>query len=437
MKSPRRITTAFIVWAVAAIACLGPMRHGIAQSSTRNGSVSPSTSTVHRPRSRVTVPGTSRIVGPRTYGTFSGTNRRRGYVPRHQRIVSQISSSQDTPAESISTGELPAPEEVFLDGEAELPVGTVLEDDAIGSGCGGYGCAGGACAGNCGACDGNCGWLGTCANCCLIPCPAIPLDNLTLFSGVHGFKNPSNLDRNASFGMQIGANWGAPFWLAPYSGMGMQLGIQGVLSNFSGANFTTDRRNQFFLTTGVFRRADWGLQAGIVFDYMRDDWYAGVDLSQVRGEISWVYPCLHEWGFWFSASDDSETTLSPVDQLIDTWDPTDLFAFFYRRRFHQTIGGEGRFFFGFSQRGDGLLGADGFRPLTERLAIETSYTYLIPKQPRGDGASENEGWNLFVGVVWYPGWNAFGHDGCGNYFRPLFRVADNGSFMVDRFRPGN
>jgi hypothetical protein len=288
-------------------------------------------------------------------------------------------------------------------------------------------------------CEGDCvgPWCGpfaACGECCLFPFPLIPLENMTLSGGVQGMKNPSNLDRDGSFGFNIGLNWGAPFWVMPYSGVGMQFGVRGIFSDLSGASFTTDRRNQFFLTTGLFRRTDWGLQGGVVFDYMRDDWYSGVDLNQLRGELSWVFPCWHEWGFWFTASDHNDQTISPIDQGIDTWDPTDLYAFFYRRRFHGQVEGEGRFFAGFTQRGDGLIGVDSSRDLTDNSSFEVSFTYLIPDEARGAGASENEGWNVFLGVVWYPPCHARASE-CGGDYRPLFRVADNGSFIVDRSRP--
>jgi hypothetical protein len=259
------------------------------------------------------------------------------------------------------------------------------------------------------------------------------LDNLSVFGGVHGFKDPSNVGQDASFGFQAGFNWGAPLFLFPYSGVGMQAGLQGLFSNFSGASFTVDRRNQLFFTAGLFRRTNWGFQGGVVYDYLSDDWYGDFSISQLRGELSWVYPCRHEWGFWFAASSDTDITVSPVDGQTYQWDPTDLYAFFYRRRFDQFVGGEGRIFAGWTEYSDGLLGLDMDLPLTGALALETSFTYLIPNEPKGASGSENEGWNVALNFVWYPGLNACASQ-CGNPYQPLFRVADKGSFFLDRIR---
>jgi hypothetical protein len=214
----------------------------------------------------------------------------------------------------------------------------------------------------------------------------------------------------------------------------MQAGLQGVFSNFSGANFTEDRRNQLFLTAGLFRRSDWGLQGGVVYDYLRDEWYANISLSQIRGEISWVYPCRHEWGFWFTASNDSQSSASPIGEgAVDFWDPTDLYAFFYRQRMDQLPGGQWRFFAGWTENSDGLIGADSELPLTARLSLDSAFTYLIPNESRQQDGSEQEGWNLAVHLVWYPRGNTAARP-CGDYYRPLFRVADRGSFFVDRLR---
>lgn len=361
--------------------------------------------------------------------TASPAGFQQGFVPRHQRAASrqtfaswQVAGDTDG-LESIA---VPPPESQQTPVESETPFDAALVDPEWE---GGDSCTGP----DCGAepCMGDCGW--GCTGCCLIPCPQIPLDNLSLFSGVHGFKDPSNLDRDGSFGFQTGLNWGAPFWLFPYSGVGMQAGLQGVFSNFSGSNFTDDSRDQLYFTTGLFRRADWGLQGGVVYDYMRDNWYSEVTLNQIRGEISWVYPCLHEWGFWFTASSDSDQSFSPDDQQAQTWEPTDLYAFFYRRRFAQNLGGEGRFFAGFTQKSDGLIGADCDLPLSACWSLQTAFTYLIPEESRQDGGSQQEGWNVAINLVWYPRGNSSLWDG-GNYYRPLLRVADRGSFFVDLLR---
>ena len=257
------------------------------------------------------------------------------------------------------------------------------------------------------------------------------MSSATVFSGVHGFKGPRNLGGDSSFGFHEGFNWGGPLWLLP--GIGAQAGIAATHSNLSGSAFTDHQRDQFFFTGGLFYPAEWGLQGGVVADYLHDEWDYNLDLAQIRGEMSWVYPCLHEWGFWFAASTRSDAGTATIDnEPVDVvWESTDLFAFFYRRRLDDRSGGEGRFYAGFSSVKDGLIGGDFSVPINDRWALELAFVYLIPEEGAGNGGNEGESWNMFVNLVWYPHFGAR-HAGA-NPFTPLFRVADNGSFMFDRY----
>lgn len=277
-----------------------------------------------------------------------------------------------------------------------------------------------------------------CAQCCLIPCPRIPWDNLTIFGGVQGFTGPKNGGQAGSFGFQEGVNWGAP--MPCFNGcLGMQLGGRFTQSNLSGAEITPETRHQAFVTGGLFRRVDYGLQYGIVFDYMSDDWYTNTDLTQLRGEVAWVFPCAHELGFWMSASLDEDTAPATVfaNQIpvtgTATWEGTDLYAFFYRHRFSGWEGANGRLFAGFSGGSDGFIGSDLHVPLTCDLALQAGFAYLVPEEAKGPASTgnEQESWNVALSLVWYPGCAT---SSSKSYFTPLFNVADNGSFMVDQLR---
>ena len=260
--------------------------------------------------------------------------------------------------------------------------------------------------------------------------PRISFENVEVFGGVQGFTGPKNRGQTGSFGFDVGFNWGMESPLSNGS-LGMQFGLRSAHSNFSGAQFTADDRNQLFLTGGFFRRVDWGLQGGLVIDYLSDNWYTDTELAQLRGELSWVYPHGHELGFWFTAHTESDIAVSTfsggVASVSETWQATDLYAFYYRKR---VCNAAGRFYAGFTNDSDGLIGADLRLPLSDKWAIESGFAYLIPEQARtglSGGGHEQESWNLGINVVWYPGCM----DEC-DYFRPLLGVADNGSFMVDR-----
>lgn len=284
-------------------------------------------------------------------------------------------------------------------------------------------------------CD-QCGGSGceACADsCCMgfFPLFKSTMQRFEFFSGVMSFSGPANRGETGSFGYTSGFNLGSEF-LFGCQGLGYQAGMRGNMSNFNGASFTPDDRTQVFATAGLFRRVDWGLQGGLVFDYLHDEWNYSVDLTQLRGELSWVVPEGHEFGFWFTvgASEHQGTTTIerntqiPVD-VTEDWDVTNLNALFYRRTFGG--GAQARMFAGWTGQSDGLLGGDVLLPLSQDWMLQSGFTYLIPEQGPRDLGYVEESWNLSVQLVWYPCGRC-----AGDYYRPLFNVADNGSFMVDR-----
>lgn len=256
--------------------------------------------------------------------------------------------------------------------------------------------------------------------------------NTTLFAGTHGFTGPSNLSTNGSLGFHQGLNIGAPLPILGKQGVGIQAGFRTTQSNLSGAAITNRQRNQSFFTTGIFWRSDSGLQGGAVFDLLRDRWHGAVDVSQARGEISWKQKHQSEFGYWFAAGDKLDSSLFPnqTESVTESWEATELHAFFYRHRFNRLKGGLGRFYAGFTGGRDGLIGADTRIPFTNRWSLDSYFTYLIPNEPTGNGGLENEAWNVGLSLVLHLGGKACRD--CGNYFEPLFGVADNGNFIVDR-----
>lgn len=256
------------------------------------------------------------------------------------------------------------------------------------------------------------------------------LRNFSLFAGVHGFKGPVDQGHNGNFGFHEGINYGAP--LGDPWGMGYQLGIRGVHSNFSGDNVgeaRCDDRDQVFFTGGLFHRAVCGgLQWGIAFDLLRDSYYEKSDLNQIRVEVSMVGTGCREIGFWgaFGTKND-EIDACDDEQLVTTFKQTDLYAFFYRRHF--SGGGEGRFWVGFTGQRDTLFGGDIRVPLGSSWALQNSFNYLIPEEDRGAEGLGEESWSVSLQLVWYPGRSAR----CvrDNPSHPLFGVADNSVFMVD------
>ena len=293
----------------------------------------------------------------------------------------------------------------------------------------GEGCCDGGCQ-QC--CQDGCGGCDFCSTGCGGPLGLIGCwwpRELSGFAGVHGFKGPVDQGRNGNFGFHYGLNLSG--FIKPACGIAYQIGGQFAHSNFSGDNVAfpeTDDRGQVFYTAGLFRRVmcGSGLQGGVVFDALHDEYYAEMELSQLRGELSFVGPCHREVGFWFAASleDDTETVLNAVE----VWESTDQYAFFYRRTFEQ--GANFRVWAGFSGRADGIIGAETQLPLSDSFALQTNFNYLLPEEGGSTNGFSEEGWALGINLVWYPGCGAR----CLHPARPLFNVADNATFMVDRLR---
>ena len=306
--------------------------------------------------------------------------------------------------------------EVYDDSVSAEPIvmGELYDEEIIDEGVRGSDCCGGVGCGDCGG----------------IYCPSFR--NMEFFGGVHGVTGMPNRGSTASFGFDYGFNWGAPVYCLTNGEIGAQAGIRHATSNYDGASYSAETRNQYFITAGIFRRVDYGIQGGVVFDYLGESWYYNSDLTQLRGEMSWMFPECHEIGFWFAnrlkrQTDDGNIL---VDQRLTETQldlgGVDQYRFFYRRRF-EDCGAEGRFSAGFTEDGDGIIGADIQMPMSDCWALESTFSYLIPQGDGTSGAFANEAWNVAIGLVWYPGMRkARSRD----YYRPLFNVADNGSFMV-------
>jgi hypothetical protein len=319
-----------------------------------------------------------------------------------------------------------------------------------GASCGGCGECGG-CDPCCGPCGDNCdfGWEafdGHCGKC---------LRGLSIFAGADAFRNAGfntnnyslpntaeKANRGGAFGVNEGLNLARP--LGDPWGCGYQIGANFVQSDFSGTSNAGNSnqtpfspyRSQYFVTAGLFRRADvcGGFQGGIAYDYMHEvcDPYGSYDqmnLQQIRSETSYLFEDGYEIGFYgaYGVTTDwkSLTDISNVQLKLN---PTNMYLLYLRSYFDN--GGDGRIWGGATGNGDGLIGADVWLPLGGSFALQNRINYMIPKEGSGTTAQPRDSWGLVIQLVWYPGLNAR----CQrqNPYRPIFDVADNSLFMVDR-----
>ncbi len=258
------------------------------------------------------------------------------------------------------------------------------------------------------------------------------------FSGAGGFLG----DRAGaagqvagSFGFQEGFNFGTRLPGVLGGQLGSQLGMRFTQSQLDGTTAGNDHRTQTFVTAGIFRRVDYGVQGGLVVDYLHDDWVYKADLLQLRGELSFLFSPCHDFGFRFTDSqqtDDVQAKIganaSPVDLRLAS---LNTYRFFYRARFGANSAGVGEINAGFTEDSAAILGASLRAPLQNQVGLDISSSYLLPPSDALMPYTQ-EGWNLSMALVWTPG-RCFGGD--RDYYRPLLDVAGNGSLWARHVAP--
>lgn len=259
------------------------------------------------------------------------------------------------------------------------------------------------------------------------------------FAGAQTFRGTPNAGSGGDFGVYEGFLLGAPVTDPLGGSVTFQGGATFAQSNLGGSALTSESRQQIFATVGASRRVETGLQGGIVCDYLYDDWYVASSASQLRGETGWAFDGGNEVGLWGSlgVSEDSSTELVSLYGMtfparVRTR-PIDLYGAFYRASL--AAGGEVRFFGGLTDSAQAVGGIDLRVPLSDRLSIDSGFTYLSPERDDRSIGGLNfgdlpaESWSFRAGLVLAFG----GVSGTrARTVRPLLPVANNSSLFLDR-----
>ena len=330
---------------------------------------------------------------------------------------------------------------VYYEGEVEVGCdscgesGAYFEGGCGAGGCGAGGCGVGSCCGRGGCAPGDC-WLAGLGG---------VLRNGEYFLGGVGFQEPlySAPDgsgqeiQDSNFGFYGGFNFGVPLCRLTCGVLSGQIGLRSVQTNFSGNEFTNESRDQLFVTAGLYRRVDYGLQFGVVGDYLQDEFYGDAGLSQIRADLGWVYAGGNIFGFRYAGAQDNDV----ISGIFNGNDFTgqnvrvhDQYRFYYRS--NGPNGGYGELFAGWTEDNQTILGFDFDVPVSEKIAIETNLTYFFNDDAADavfpnttfQGSNAEEAWNISVGFVYRPQGRRY----YKNYDRPLFDVADNGTMLVRR-----
>lgn len=369
------------------------------------------------------------------------------YAPKHTRTAQLMDGTIIDGGSPIVGGSGFVGDSTFVDGGVVgSSIGVPMESEMM------VGCADGNCGGGCGSCGDLGGFFEN--DCCgRGGCPDGPcwLDglgkifrNADFFGGVTSFRsglyslpgtaNNTNLIDDCSHGLYGGFNLGIPLCRLTCGVFSGQFGVRTVNTNFNGNAFTDDDRNQLFMTAGFYRRVDYGIQVGVVADFLREEWYSNSDTVQLRGDIGYVWANGTTFGFRLTdnVQDDVVSgTFNNVpfnDMIVST---NDNYRFYLRHE--AASGGYGEVFGGWSEAEQGIVGLNFDFPITDRLAMESGFTYFlsddgVPANSGFIGGNQSEAYNMYVGFSIRPS----GRSWYRNYDRPLFDVADNGTMLMTR-----
>ncbi len=262
------------------------------------------------------------------------------------------------------------------------------------------------------------------------------------FFGAQGFRSPmysipgnvTDLEQDNNFGFYGGGNWGLPLCRLSCGLFAGQFGVRSVQSNFGGNEFTTENRDQLFMTAGLFRRVDYGFQGGVVADILWDNWYTETKLVQMRSDIGYLWVGGTSFGFRYhtNLSDDQTSGVIRGQTINNILSITEDSYRFYLRH-EANSGGYGELFAGWTDSDQTILGGEIDVPITHMLATQAGVTYYMddtvpPTASNRLGGYVNEAWNIYAGFSIRP----CGRSYYRNYDRPFFNVADNGSMTVRR-----
>ena len=364
----------------------------------------------------------------------------RTYQPRHTRTAQLITEgsivdggapimAETVLSQPIMTGNViggPMESEVVYGNEVTLDgcdscgdSGSYFVDDCCGRG----GCPEGAC------------WTGPLASSL-----GRALRTGSYFFGATAFRHPAfsspvgtDLVQDSNFGAYAGFNLGIPLCRLFCGRISGQFGIRNVQSNFSGNEFSDIGRDQLFITAGLYRRVDYGLQAGLVVDVLSEEFFAESDIAQLRGEVSWAYPTGAALGFRFTSSQQNDTSSgtfggTPFTGLTTTTDEN--YRIFLRKVV--ATGGWEEIFAGWTSEEHFAIGADFDLPVAQYMALQAGVAYYLSDEAAPNtnlGATRVEdSFNLYVGFAFRPQGRSYYR----SYDRPLLPVADNGTMLIRR-----
>ncbi len=257
------------------------------------------------------------------------------------------------------------------------------------------------------------------------------LDNLSLFVGPDGSKQPQDLGINANMGIRASANWAFP--LLERLNIGAQVGAGvnvsdaavHVLDQIEG----TSRRTQTFATFGVFQKDLAKLNWGLAYDAQIQQYYDDFQLGQLRGQAGYALASQDEVGVWFTKGLKGDNGhMAGAQVRVDPIGQVNVYT-----RHTWSSGAQTTVWVGVAnghsnvvwvlpdeQRNNRVLvyGSELNLPLDERFSITGAANFITPTATGTVDA--------FLGLTFYPR-----RGGARASFAPLTTVANNPSFAVN------
>ncbi len=246
---------------------------------------------------------------------------------------------------------------------------------------------------------------------------------------------------SSSFGAVIGFNSSVGLG---NSGVRLQAGASQGIYDFKGrlaiVPNSKKAEQQTFFTLGFSRRGDlmnaWSrISFGLVYDGLHaEQWGINaneIDLGQIRGILGYAVDERTEIGVWgvLKTNDDrAAITVAGAPGVLSTIRAMNQVNFYLKKNFAsgaQITGYAGAI--GKKSVGDWQFGLIGQAPLNTKWSAYGNFNYVVPGAPVGAGGSGTEQFNVSFGVAY-----AFsgGKAKPGLAGQPLFKVANNGTFLI-------
>lgn len=276
--------------------------------------------------------------------------------------------------------------------------------------------------------------------CCNEPCSESSggwFDELTLFGGIDGSKQPQDFGVNANLGGQAHVNWGLP--LSCDYGLGLQIGQTLVATDNAVQvhELVGEARTRFqsFTTVGLFQRTDSGYSWGVAYDWLIEESFDDFSLQQWRLRGAYDFGRCDQIGVSVNIASGGDTgvynglttsvvRLEAIDQGRLEW------RHWWQTRVQTTFWGGIADGHGENNAVTGpapdfgesfLMGADILSPLNNYLAIYGETNLIFP--------ADTGTVDALLGVQFFPGGGA--KRARRGRFSPLLPVATPTSFSVD------